>query len=592
MAKPEVGEMLLHDYILPPLLAGRYRLAVDTEVKIDNTPQPIESRLAYFDVDAPRFTLAANEISGVFPPKNGHGPFDDAIPHIALGRRTLPWERLFAQAHPTVDGMPIPWLALLVFEDGEASIEVKQKIADKLPADVVMRLGVPGDQLVDTVTASRQLIIDLMPAYAELALLTHVREVNVADRELGAGDSDGFFAVVMSNRIPRRGGKYRCCLVSIEERSDIVPPVPPPPSSIVVDAFDRIDEVFVDNAFELLTPPGTVRSTERSFAINVAAGIGGAAAASDRVSKIPSVREREGDARKVAVEKDRVGALAHRHPSAVLQRASLVLLTTWAFECEGTASFRSLTQGLDVGLIGKPRDGGPQVTDSGHVRVEAINRAGAPETNFYRGPLVPAPLSRDPNGPYHSADQARRVAPEVGAEDVSYACAFEVGRLAAAADARLAQELMRWRRGAYRRAVRVDHLTRVKNLVHITELLDDRVSLAAFMAVRSVARLTRGAGPLADPFDLGKLKRVPGFDTALLQQTFSLQSVEHAQALLGAGATLLESAIDTLQIDSGQLETLDSVLRDSVGLARLQEVRGTLLDNVRTQLRDFGRLVR
>lgn len=591
MAKPEVGEMLLHDYILPPLLAGRYRLAVDTEVKIDNAQQPLENRFAHFDIDAPRFTLAANEISGVFPPKNGHGPFDDAIPHIALGRRTLPWERLFAQAHPTVDGMPIPWFALLVFEDGECSIEVKQKIADKLPADAVTRLGVPGDQLVDTVTASRELIVDLMPAYAELALLTHVREVNVNDRELGAGDSDGFFAVVMSNRIPRRGGKYRCCLVSIEERTDIVPAVPPPPSSIVVDVFDRIDEVFIDNAFELRTPPGTVRSTERSFAGNFAANIGGGAV-SDRISKVASVREREGDSVKVAVEKDRIGALAHRHPSAVLQRASLVLLTTWTFECEGTASFRALMQAMDVGMIGKPRDGGPQVTDSGHLRVEAINRAGAPETVFYRGPLVPAPLSRDPNGPYHSADQARRVAPEVGAEDVSYACAFEVGRLAAAADARLAQELMRWRRGAYRRAVRVDHLTRVKDLVRITELLDDRVSLAAFLAVRTVARMTRGAGPLADIFDLGKLKRAPGFDTALLQQTFSLQSVEHAQALLGAGATLLESPVEPQHFDAGQLETIDSVLRDTVGLARLQEVRGTLLDNVRTQLRDFGRLVR
>ena len=589
MATPDVGEMLLHDYIQPPLLAGRYRLAVDTEVKIDNLPQPLEDQHAFFDVDAPRFTLAANEISGVFPPKNGHGPFDEAIPHIALGRRTLPWERLFAKAQPTVDGMPIPWFALLVFEDGECAIEVKQKIADKLPADVVTRLGVPGDQLVDTVTAQTSLIVDLMPAYAELALLTHVRQVNVNDRELGAGDSDGFFAVVMSNRIPRRGGKYRCCLVSIEERIDLVPKVPPPPASVVVDDFDRIDEVFIDNAFELRTPPGTVRSSERAFAAGV---LGGGAALSDRIGKVASVREREGDIQKVAVEKDRLGGLVHKQPSAVLQRASLVLLTTWAFECEGTASFRALMQALDVGMIGKPRDGGPQVTDSGHIRVDAINRAGAPETVFYRGPLVPAPLSRDPNGPYHSADQARRVAPEVGSEDVSYACAFEVGRLAAAADARLAQELMRWRRGAYRRAVRVDNLTRVKSLVRITDLIDDRVSLAAFLAVRTVARMARGTGPLADTFDLVKLRRAPGFDTVLLQQTFSLQSVEHARALLGAGATLLESPIDVQQFDAGQLETIDTVLRDTVGLARLQEVRGTLLDNVRVQLRDFGRLVR
>src|SRR5687767_9105449 len=165
MAKPNVGEMLLHDYILPPLLAGRYRLDVNTEVKIDGAQQPLAGKLAHFDVDAPRFTLAPNEVAGVFPPRNGHGPFDEAIPHVALGRRTVPWERLFTKGKETFEGVPIPWMALLMFEEDECSVEVKQKIGDKLPADVVTRLGVPGDLLVDTVTASRSLIVDLMPSY-------------------------------------------------------------------------------------------------------------------------------------------------------------------------------------------------------------------------------------------------------------------------------------------------------------------------------------------------------------------------------------------------------------------------------------------
>lgn len=596
MAKPKVGEMLLHDYILPPLLAGRYRLDVNTEVKIDGAAQPLENKLAHFDIDAPRFTLAANEVAGVFPPRNGHGPFDEAIPHLALGRRTLPWERVFAKGKETFESMPTPWMALLMFEEGECAIEVKQKIGDKLPADVVARLGVPNDLLVDTVTASRSLVVDMMPSYAELALLTHVREVNVDDRELSAGDSDGFFAVVMGNRVPQRGRKYRCCLVSIEERTDLVPERPPPRFATGVDFLNEISDVAIANAADLASAPGTIGASTRLLGSVALAG-GGAAATRDRIALFEPPREREGDIRFTRdqareQQKKRFAGPLVKSPHLVLQNASLIVLTTWVFECEGTASFRALMQALDVGMIGKPHDDGPQVTDSGHIRVEAIDRVGAPETVFYRGPLVPAPLSRDPNGPYHSADQARRVAPEVGAEDVSYACAFEVGRLVAAADARLAQELMRWRRGAYRRSVRVQHVVLVKNLLRITELIDDRFSLAAFFAVRAVARMTRGVGPLADPYDFDKLRRAPGFDPRQLQQAFSLESIEQARALLGTSAVLLEAPIAAPVLEQPQIETIDTVLRDIARLKTLQDVRDTLLGNVRSQLREFGRLQR
>src|SRR5688572_11020876 len=104
MPDPQIGEMRLHDFILPPLQVGRYRLDVATEVSIDGAAQPLDGKLAYFDIDAPRFMLAPQEVAGVFPPRNGHGPFAEAIPHVALGRRTLPWERPFAAARVSVDG--------------------------------------------------------------------------------------------------------------------------------------------------------------------------------------------------------------------------------------------------------------------------------------------------------------------------------------------------------------------------------------------------------------------------------------------------------------------------------------------------------
>ncbi len=589
MADPKVGEMLLHDFIVPALFDGRYRLDVSTSVLVDGQPQPLGNRLAFFDVEGPRFTLAPAEIGGVFPPKNGHGPFDEAIPHVALGRRTLPWERPFSAARASVDGTPvnaggtpIPWMALLVFEDGECTIELKQKIGDRLPPDIVTRLSVPADTLVDTVTAKRELIVDMMPAYEELALLTHVRQVNVDDRELSAGDSDGFFAVIMANRVPQRGRRYRCCLVSIEERTDIVPEKPPAPDEgfHIVDTLAISGDLVVGSAARYADLPGS-----RPF------GGGEAIARTAAAAQAPGVGvvTRSASALSGLVVRPVKGVLTDR--GVLLQSQSLILLAAWTFECEGTASFRALMQGLDVGMIGTPHDGGPQITDTGHIRVDSLNRAGAPETDFYRGPLVPTPLTRDPNGPYHSADQARRAAPDVGAEDVSYACAFEVGRLLAAADARLAQELMRWRRTAYTRSAKADAFKRLRDFAHIVELIDDRLPLAAFFATRAVTRMANGCGPIADPSRLTMLTAAPGLNADLVRQMFALETIDQAHALLGAGHTLLGNVVDPAAGATLPADTLESVLRDTAGLKRLHDMRARMLDNVKTQLKDFGRIV-
>jgi hypothetical protein len=572
MANPKVGEMRLHDYILPPLAAGKYRLQVETQVRVDGAAQPLADQQAYFNIDGPRFVLAPNEVSGVFPPRNGHGPFDEAIPHLALGRRTLPWERPFAAARITVDntplnanGTPIPWMALLVFEDAECTVEVKQKIGDKLPADVVTRLGVPTDLLVDTVTAERTLVRNLMPAYAELALLAHVREVNVDDRELAAGDSDGFFAVIMGNRIPQRGKKYRCCLVSIEERTDIVPATPPAFAPDLPDAVVG-GNLFFENADELFNTAGT--------RVDVV------------VDKKLITEKATGKQLKVT---GKHGSGIHKGPKAqIIRYDCMVLLNTWTFECEGTASFRAIMQALDVGTMGKPSNGGPQLTDTGHMRVDIIDRAGAPERVFYRGPLAPHPLTRDTNGPYHSADQARRVAPDVGAEDISYACAFEVGRLLAAADARLAQELMRWRRDAYQRSLRIDTTRFVKEWVNIPEIIDPFWPLATVFATGILKHMVRGAGPLVNPFDLDRLSGLPGFDPAEVQRVYGLASQDEARALLGIGDGLLGSTVTEPGRVIDVVETLDDVLRDTVTFGRLDELRADVIENVGEILRGGG----
>src|SRR5262249_10575797 len=129
-----------------------------------------------------------------------------------------------------------------------------------------------------------------------------------------------------------------------------------------------------------------------------------------------------------------------------------------------------------------------QMTDTGHLPVKLEARDGTEQEVLYRGPLVPFSLTRDTLGPYHSADQARRVSVETGAEDISYAAAFEAGRLLAAADGRLAQELMRWRQDAFKQSVRADDITAVRNTLSMAQPLDARVPVLLPLQAQTIKR--------------------------------------------------------------------------------------------------------
>lgn len=473
---PAPGEMQLYDAVLPPLPDGLYQLHVQTTVT--GGPFLLPGSDSFFSIEGPRFALPATDVSAVHPPRNAQGTFDQVLPHIVLGRRTLPWEReldpqqLIPDPPPDPDEMeprPLdtraaPWLALLVFTDDPGAAEAT--IVPRVPLSTVitdaairarMKLTGDTDPIVDAVEVPGPLLRRLLPTKEEAALLCHVRRVNVDDRELAAGDSDGWFAVVMANRLPAPGHHHRACLVSLEQRTDLVPAVP--------------------------------------------------WRAGDAVPAVPAT-------------------------------ARLVLLYTWTFTADspnpGGGSFRELAVGLDSGLAGT---GAAGITDTGHVPLTLHDRSGSDQPVLYRGPLTPQPVARDALGPYHSADQARRVNPEAGTEDISYAAAFELGRLLAAADPRLGQELMRWRREAYRQAARASVAASVWDTVPqmVSEKPDAlRSGMVAPVSVTVLQRAGAGAGASADTTGLQSAKDAPGLNPARVASAWNIP-VEQAQQLLAGG---------------------------------------------------------
>ncbi len=89
---PPIGSMYLFDCVTPPLVDGSYRIDVVTNVTFDGQQAPLSSNSGYFDIEGPRFTLPATDVAAVYPPRNGHGGFDelhsadrDLPPHAAVG---------------------------------------------------------------------------------------------------------------------------------------------------------------------------------------------------------------------------------------------------------------------------------------------------------------------------------------------------------------------------------------------------------------------------------------------------------------------------------------------------------------------------
>jgi len=490
---PGRGQMRLYDAMVLPFAMGHHRLATRVDVAHEGRADVLASE-RHFEVDGPRWTLSPDEIAAVIPPRNGTGAFAETLPQIVLHRRTLPWERsLGAPASPGTPPAPgdppplsgdAPWLALLVLEEDEYTFLERIPLEQIVPDAAFTRLGRPAGVLCDAIEVSADVLSSVMPSREELALLTHVRRVNVEDRAAAGRDPDGWFAVVMANRLPPPGERAHAFLVSVEGRTDLVAATPPPSveGTPVVPVRPSEDEPVVRDVLRRAAGP-------RRF---------------DVASVFP------------------------------FQQKRLVVLHHWRFEVTAGGTFRDRMQQLDVGLLGDLRDAdGAPATDTGHIALELSDRQGARESVWYRGPLVAHPLTRDPLGPYHSADQARRVSPETGAEDISYAAAFEAGRLLAAADGRLAQELMRWRRASYDEAGRVRVLDAIRAELPLAGTLADTLAraVAATVGADVVARFA-AAAPTADPSGLAALARAPGLDPAALAQAWRLPSPDAASAVL------------------------------------------------------------
>ncbi|MGN6566470.1 MAG: hypothetical protein ACTHJ0_00885, partial [Flavipsychrobacter sp.] len=132
-------KVIFLQYEMPPLKTGEYTINVRQDVNLNiGTPY---SATRKFAVTGQRFTLDPLDFNAVFPPELANGEFMGTLPLVTFNRRTLPWERSSVESDSSA-----PWLALLLFNEGETPDIQKLTVKDLVP--VTETIAMPNSDVI------------------------------------------------------------------------------------------------------------------------------------------------------------------------------------------------------------------------------------------------------------------------------------------------------------------------------------------------------------------------------------------------------------------------------------------------------------
>lgn len=598
---PPLGHIRIHSHAIGPLTAGDYELRVQQRIDVPEIPSAgqtaathqLDDHVRPFEVTAPRFRMSGTELQSLFPPPFSRGAFSNRFAQAMCKRRTLPWDR-----DPDPDTTERePWLALVVLTESEYAFDTDRPLTDATWSALRDRLGIGATQAAelgaaDQLTVTGRVIRKSFPSRSDLPYLAHVREVNVRDTEYAGTDDDGFIAVVGSNRVLRGGLKYHAFLVSMEGQLGLLRPphtggaddgttreIGPPQdtgSRVVLEA--DVAAGVLGTAGSIAYRPGLTVPLSQPVSTQPAVDHDTLATIRARGWDTSEVRRTAGDDPFVARLSEDVVVAGPAADVGVAQpldwlpgdddRHHFPVLAHWSFETLPGGDFETLMKRLDVGVltsVDQDDEDAPTVIGTGHMLLDRTTREGDHVGSWYRGPMAPMQVGDRDDVPLFVADQAIRVGSD-GIEDISYAAAFEVGRLLALASPSFVARLVSWRR---RGSVAGWTGLRRDVLPDLLPPLDlERMALERYMTFGLIGQLLGGDGPFGSPWGpLGPLVN-PAPMAAALDDMTDRTALERfgvpgaaIDAVLGPDAGLVDGAVSPAPgMDLGGVATFDDVL--------------------------------
>jgi hypothetical protein len=383
------GNVEFLQYHQPGLKAGLYKIKVEQEIH-SNEPEGVEKRVPLstfreertFVVRGERFGLPPALVQAVFPADGSPGDHSNVLPHVILKRSTLPWERT-PLAEADDAHADLPWLALLLFDDAEK------------PDPSVITLG------------------ELRQPSGKAGKFPTIK------LEDGHTDEDKVTVIDVEKRLLRTllpSAKGLAFLAHVRACKDEKGEPDGEETAAVI--CNRLPKKGASSTCHLV-------SLEGRLIKNRDAGQGGP----ELVFNYQDAGEEE--------------------------TVRLVSLKSWSFACaDERQSFAGLIHNLnrqfrDPGTLRLPRSEDAEAEAflaSGFVPLPHFLRQSGKTVSWYHGPFIPGANGATVTLPARAADELVRYDPARGMFDVSYAAAWELGRLLALQSRQLSVSLYNWKR--------------------------------------------------------------------------------------------------------------------------------------------------
>lgn len=429
---------------LPGLESGDYTMAVKQEISGSGKGGDVKDEFSttkQFSVLGERFVLGADKIYSSFPANDHQGDFSNCLPHLVFSGATFPWQRGLGEKCDK----NFPWIGLLVFAQEEAP-DLKQitlgsfrgsGLPDEVTSDQMLfydfkkETGDHDDDPCKVIDVPVDLFNQLAPSVNELKYLAHVRKVEVDNK---ATSSQHYPLHAMQN--------------SVSNKSEL----------------EVNFSVLVGN--RLLSKVGRYNVHLVSFE-----NMGDYLPDSEGGSNIDEGKK----------------------------YIRLVSLYNWHFNIVPENNCLSdIISKLDKSPInlklpnlpGEKSNDLNRAFNMGYVPVEHSLRVGGETVSWYRGPCVPYQINSTYPYSKQSADSWLKYDPDWSMFDVSYAAAWEIGRLLALQNKKFAETLYQYKSKStlstichLEQQMLSDHLTSITNLDSQTK---EDVKQTAFTAIKTV----------------------------------------------------------------------------------------------------------
>jgi len=442
---------------LPPMTAGSYTAQVSQSLRKEKESLQNITKTFNFGVDAARFSLSPNDIYSVFPLANKSGNYSESLPHMVFTRRTLPWERTIDGKIPVFqreetaeskrnpqDSPPVPWMALLLFTEEEmADLQInKNTIGNVIQPNLAD--GIVRPEIFKTGTTAKN-VLTLM------------------DWEK---TTDGCFTIDLSKEQFEKNIPSTKSLSLLAHAKEV---------SIAHKDKEGITDINDDGTgvFSVIVGNRLPANGKNHTAILVSLeGYTDYLKDTNSVKTIPTGN-----------------------------KARLVVLASWNFIDSGSSSFLELINGVETKSMKIARQQeAPELVpyfDSGYAPLEHLTRTGAKTISWYHGPFVPKmfPVTAKSIS-FSSSDAALRYDKTTGFFDISFAAAWQLGRILALQNQEFSKAMLNWRLAQYQLKSsdsRKDILSTILEDTNKIELKDKVINYLAALhkvAITTVAEKT------------------------------------------------------------------------------------------------------